>query len=191
MKARWLYLALFLLLLLDAALIRWWYGGWRERRVDPAIEAAARRYGMDPALIKAVVWKESRFDPRARGQAGEIGLMQIREPAAREWAQAENIRGFHMNLLVDPMINTRAGTWYLRKLMRRYTATDNPIAYALADYNAGRTHVLRWNGGAALTNSARFLEQMDFPGTRQYVLDVQARLEHYRALQPPSIRSAP
>ena len=190
MKARWLYLALFLLLLLDAALIRWWYGGWRER-VDPAIEAAARRYGMDPALIKAVVWKESRFDPRARGQAGEIGLMQIREPAAREWAQAENIRGFHMNLLVDPMINTRAGTWYLRKLMRRYTATDNPIAYALADYNAGRTHVLRWNGGAALTNSARFLEQMDFPGTRQYVLDVQARLEHYRALQPPSIRSAP
>ena len=45
-----------------------------------------------------------------------------------------------------------AGTWYLRKLLRRYPRADDPVVYALADYNAGRTHVLRWNKGPAATN---------------------------------------
>ena len=50
----------------------------------------------------------------------------------------------------DPGTNTLAGTWYLRKLMRRYAQTDNPLPYALADYNAGRGNVLKWNQGAAV-----------------------------------------
>jgi len=48
-----------------------------------AIRDAAHRYGVEPGTDKAVVWRESRFNPNARGRAQEIGLMQIQEVAAR------------------------------------------------------------------------------------------------------------
>ena len=108
---------------------------------DAVIVAASQRYRVAPALVKAVVWRESAFDGRARGRAGEIGLMQITEPAAMEWAQAAKLRDFRHAELYDPAKNTLAGSWYLRKLIGRYVNTDNPLAYALADYNAGRSNV--------------------------------------------------
>ena len=55
----------------------------REARFDPVVQAASKRYGIEAALIKAVVWQESGFDPEARGKAGEIGLMQIRDGVHR------------------------------------------------------------------------------------------------------------
>lgn len=126
-----------------------------------------------------MIWRESRFDPNARGTAGEIGLMQVREWPAEEWAEAEKLKDFEHKHLFEPTRNIHAGAWYLAKLMKRYTNCDNPVPYALADYNAGRTHVLRWAKGAASTNSTAFLAQMDFPGTRQYALAVMERREHY------------
>ena len=153
---------------------------YRENSHDKSILAASQRYGVDPTLIKAVIWRESRFNPKARGRAGEIGLMQIREPAAEEWARAEGIPYFSHDHLYDPGKNVLAGTWYLQKALRRYPRVDNPVAYALADYNAGRKHVLRWNQGIAVTNSAQFLKQMDYPGTRAYIAEVQKRQQHYR-----------
>lgn len=54
------------------------------------------------------------------------------------------------------------------------------MTYALADYNAGRAHVPRWNKGAAATNSQQFLAQMTFPGTRRYIETVTTRRERYR-----------
>ncbi len=111
--------------------------------------------------------------------------MQIRQPTAEDWAKEEHALLFHADQLFDPAKNTMVGAWYLKKLLGRYQLTDNPMAYALADYNAGRTHVLQWNKGAASTNSAIFLEQMDFPGTREYVRTVLKRYERYRKVFPP------
>jgi len=173
-------------------LITW---SWRRSRLehgqDARILAAARRYGVDPALIKAVVWRESGFHPRAVGKAGEIGLMQVMDPAAQEWAEAERCYPLAEESLFDPATNTLAGAWYLRKMLQRYRNTDNPVAYALADYNAGRGNVLKWSQGQAATNSSAFLARMTFPGTRDYVASVQARRELYRgdfpaATGPPS-----
>ena len=169
-------------------------GGWlyyryrREHSQDEVIRAAAARYGVDAALVKAVVWRESRFDPEVRGKAGEIGLMQIREPAAREWAEAERIAGFQHEHILDPGSNTLAGAWYLAKLLRRYPQADDPVPYALADYNAGRGNVLRWNQGAAATNSQQFLAQMTFPGTRRYIETVAERRARYRDEFPPTAK---
>jgi soluble lytic murein transglycosylase len=176
----WLWLVA-AVVLADAAVLGWFlYVRWRERSQDTVIRAAAARYGVDGALLNAVVWRESWFNPRARGRAGEIGLMQIREPAAREWAEAERIGGFHHEHILDPGSNTLAGAWYLAKLLRRYPHTDNPVPYALADYNAGRAHVLRWNTGTAATNSQQFLAQMTFPGTRGYIEEITRRRVKYR-----------
>lgn len=174
------WLPVVVLFLIVDALGGWLYYRWqREHSQDAVIRAAAARYRVDGALVKAVVWRESWFDPAVRGKAGEIGLMQIREPAAREWAEAERIVGFQHEHILDPGSNTLAGTWYLAKLLRRYPHTDDPVPYALADYNAGRGNVLRWNQGAAATNSQQFLAQMTFPGTRRYIETVVRRREQY------------
>lgn len=172
---------LFLTGIVGLCVVLGWF--WKVRpqhRYDEFIKVAARRYDLDPALIKAVIWQESKFKPWVRGAAGEIGLMQVREPAAREWADAEKLLQFNHEEITDPQKNILCGSFYLAKVMKRYRQTDNPIPYALADYNAGRTHVLRWTKGAAKTNSAVFLNQMDFPGTRQYAINVMKQQEVYR-----------
>jgi soluble lytic murein transglycosylase len=158
---------------------RWWQ--WHlERKQDAPIRAAAQRYQVEPALVRAVIWRESQFHPRARGRVGELGLMQLREEAAQSWADAEHIGHFQHEQCFDPLTNILAGTWYLKTLLKRYRQTDNPVPYALADYNAGRGNVLKWLGGAGLTNNAVFIDQIGFPSTKQYVQSVMTRYGKYR-----------
>ena len=178
MKIRWLPWTIVLILIL-VVVSYWFREGELERSQDAVIRSAAQRYGVEPALIKAVVWRESKFNAGARGRAGEIGLMQLREEAAQEWADSERLSGFEHEHCLNGRTNTLAGTWYLKKLLKRYQQTDDPVPYALADYNAGRGNVLKWLNGQAATNSADFLEQITFPGTREYVLSVMERREKY------------
>jgi soluble lytic murein transglycosylase len=70
-------------------------------------------------LVKAVVWRESRFDPRKCGSAGERGLMQVSEKAADEWARENKIDTFRAEQLFDPKTNLEAGTWYLCRAFER------------------------------------------------------------------------
>jgi soluble lytic murein transglycosylase len=175
----WLIPLLGVFFIVDAFVGLWWWRQRREHSQDQPILAAAKRYGLEPGIIKAIVWRESGFDPSIRGQAKEYGLMQVRAAAAGEWAGAERIPQFQCDTLLSPSTNTLAGAWYLRKLLRRYSQTDNPMAYALADYNAGRKNALRWMRGSAITNSASFLDQMDFPGTRRYIEAILKRRERY------------
>ena len=179
MKPRTLLIIL-ILLLIDGAILWWWRGSKLEHSHDGVIRAAAAQYDVNPALVKAVVWRESRFNHKARGTSGELGLMQIREAAASEWATAENFSDFHHSHLLNAKSNVLAGTWYLKKLMGRYLHTDDPVAYALADYNAGRSRVLEWNNGKAKTNSALFIEKIGYPTTKAYVHMVKLRQEKYR-----------
>ena len=159
-----------------------WFATGQSRKFDPQINAAARRYGVDPLLVKAVIWRETRFHPDRRGRAGEIGLMQIQEAAALDWAGAEHVQNFSHEHCFDPGTNVLAGTFYLGKLLKRYARADNPIPFALADYNAGRGHLLKWNGGAGATNSAVFIGQIGFPDTRAYVKSVMRRYAFYKFL---------
>lgn len=166
----------------------WWWQGRLERSQDVPIRAAARRYGVPPALVKAVVWRESRFHPHVRGQHQEIGLMQLQEYAAQEWADSEHLVAFDHENCLDPATNTLAGTYYLKKLLNRYRNTDNPLPYALADYNAGRGNVLKWITGAGATNSESFIAQIQFPRTREYVRAIMERYEYYRPRFKEEIR---
>jgi len=181
-KWKWWLLALIFLGGLVALIER--YRTYRENSQDVPILAAAQKYGVDPALIKAVVWRESWFNPHVKGRKGEIGLMQIRDAAADEWSKSEHVLLFTHQQLFDPAKNTLAGAWYLRKLLGRYQQTDDAVPYALADYNAGRAHVLQWAKGAAVTNSAAFVEQIGFRATRDYVRAVMKRRNHYRQAFP-------
>jgi len=180
--SRWILLAV--VVLVDVLLVVVWQHRL-ERRFDDLIQTAARRYGVDPSLVKAVVWQESRFDPDARGTVGELGLMQVTENAALEWVSAERVKGFHKDHLLNPRTNTLAGTYYLGKMIRRYAQTDDPLPFALADYNAGRGNVLRWMTGGARTNGQAFTQAIGFPSTQAYVGSVTTRFRKYRSETRP------
>ena len=189
MRKRWVLWPL-ALVLLGAGLQGWRH--WRlEASQDGPILAVARRYGVHPALVKAVVWRESRFDPLARGRKREVGLMQLMPETGQEWAAAEKPLLYDTQRLFDPEVNLRAGTWYLARLLRRYPRADNPLPYALADYNAGRANVLRWAKDRATTNSAEFMRQITYPGTRDYIKAVTNRFGRYaRSFPPPGRQGA-
>lgn len=178
-RRRW-YAIVVVVLIADviglAVYLRW----QRDHRYDHHIKTAAVKYDVDPALVKALVWRESRFKEDARGGAGEIGLMQIRDLAAQEWARAEKIPDFTHENIIHPGSNVLAGTWYLSKMLKRYTHTDDPVPFALADYNAGRTKVREWLKGAAETNSAAFLEVMSYPGTKDYIRTIMTDRNRFR-----------
>jgi len=178
-KGRWLRWLL-LLAVLDAAAFYWWWSDQAERRYNSIIRDAAEEFGVEYALIKAVIWQESRFKQNAMGKAGEIGLMQLMELAAFEWADNHGVHDFEHSHVYDPRTNILAGTYYLKTRLDRYTHVDNPLPYALADYNAGRARVVRWAKEAAHTNSAAFLRNIDYPSTRRYIDQVIRRRSHYQ-----------
>jgi soluble lytic murein transglycosylase len=164
---------------LSVAFLLWWQTR-RENRFDREIRAAATRYRLPGALVKAIIWRESDFNPSARGGKGEIGLMQLMDFTAQDWADANRVPHFTHEHVLNPTTNTLAGCHYLARLLKRYGQTDNPLAYTLADYNAGRGNVLKWMKGAATTNSSAFLAQCEFPTTRNYVVTILKRSERYR-----------
>ena len=176
-KYKWWLLGIIFLGAIALWLDRWHTS--RESSQDEVILAAAAKHRVSPALVKAVVWRESWFNPRAKGGSGEIGLMQIMKETGSDWAAAEHVRLYLPERLYDPAKNTECGAWYLSRLLTRYARTDNPLPYALAAYNAGPGNVAKWSTGAAATNSAGFLRQMTFPGTRKYVDAVTKRFGHY------------
>ena len=182
-RARLFFIIVGVLLL--AFFVERWRRAHLESSQDKNILAAARKHGVEPALIKAVIWRESRFNPRAHGGKGETGLMQIMEITGREWAEAQRVRFTSEYILFDAEENIDCGTWYLRKLLGRYQRTDDPLPYALADYNAGRGNVLKWMKGSATTNSMDFVEQIGFPSTRAYVRAVMQRRVKYLDEFPP------
>ena len=188
-RYKWWLLGIILL-----GVLAWWIDHWRtyhEHSHDTAILAAGAKHRVHPALIKAVVWRESWFNPRAKGRSGEIGLMQIMRQTGSDWAAAEHVRLYVSDRLYDPAKNTECGAWYLRRLLDRYQRTDNPLPYALAAYNAGPANVAKWSTGAAATNANAFVRQIRFPATKDYVLSVMKRFNYYAQVFPPRSRTAP
>ncbi len=155
----------------------------RYSRYDELIAHAGIRYGVSPSLIKAVIWRESRFQPEMLGAHAERGLMQVTEGAAQDWAKAEKIETFLATDLLDPKTNIEAGSWYLSKALKHWAAKDDPVPFALAEYNAGRTRVKRWEKNSGLGGefgADDLSSSMDFPATRAYVRSIIARYRDFQ-----------
>ena len=151
----------------------------RFNAYDAEIAAAAARNSVDPLLVKAVVWQESRFHPDKLGGHGERGLMQVTEPAAQDWVEANGIETFVPEDLLDPKTNLEVGTWYLAQALRHWSGQDDPLPFALGEYNAGRSRVKRWSGGVQMS-AKELAEAMDIASTRAYVAAVRDRYEYYQ-----------
>jgi soluble lytic murein transglycosylase len=140
-------------------------------RHDDVIRQQAAEKDLDPALIAAVIYEESKFRENQESSAGAIGLMQVQPRTALDIAKHSGATTFVVRDLRDPEINIRYGTFYLRELFDRYGGSE---VAALAAYHAGPGNVDRW-GGSELA-----LDQIGFPETRAYVQKVLDRRGQYR-----------
>lgn len=144
-------------------------------RYETIIRAHARTYDLSPTLLAAVVYTESRFDPDARSSAGAVGLMQLLPATAEGIAVRTGGDGFVQSDLLDPEINVRYGSWYLRNLLQRY---DGDIRVALAAYHAGQGNVDAWRERGV---------GIQFPETRHYVSKVLAAQRRYAEAYPDEL----
>jgi soluble lytic murein transglycosylase len=141
------------------------------------IRAQAARKHLDPALIAAVIYAESKFDARP-SSAGAQGLMQLMPQTAESLARRSGATTFTPSDLATPAVNIAYGSYYLRYLLDRY---HGDTVLALAAYNGGETNVDRWVSEARSRGRPLRISQIPFPETRAYVLRVlQAQLDYRR-----------
>jgi soluble lytic murein transglycosylase len=137
-------------------------------------EAAAKH--VDPALIAAVIYAESKFEPRP-SSAGAQGLMQILPATAYYLAHLSGGRSFTASDLATPRINVAYGTYYLRYLLDHYGGNE---LLAVAAYNGGLANVDRWAARASANGGRLSTQDIPFPETREYVQRVLAAQRDYR-----------
>jgi soluble lytic murein transglycosylase len=145
-------------------------------RHDDIIRQQAADKDLDPALIAAVIYEESRFRDQT-SHAGARGLMQLTPDTADFIARRSGGVRFTQADLATPQINIAYGAWFLRYLIDHYEGNET---LAIAAYNAGQTNVDGWvtrAGGPEAFDTARHIP---FPETRAYVSNVQERRGEYR-----------
>jgi soluble lytic murein transglycosylase len=124
------------------------------------VRGHAENYGLEPELLAAVIYTESKFDAGARSDSGAIGLMQLLPETARGIAQRTGGNAFRTEDLYDPEINVRYGAWYLRHLLQKY---DGDLRKALAAYNGGQGNVdrgIQYDETKAYVDRVRTLEDV-------------------------------
>ena len=145
----------------------WYERLWHPLRYKEIVLGHARNYHLDPALLAAVIYQESKFKAHARSDRGAIGLMQLLPETAKGIAVRTGGSKFRVSDLDDPEINVRYGAWYLRHLLDKYRSER----LALAAYNAGQANVDSWR--------ARHLP-IQFDETRAFVEHVESLKKTYR-----------
>jgi soluble lytic murein transglycosylase len=143
----------------------WWIRFWYPLKYDSIVRTHAHNYRLDPALLAAVIYQESKFRSDVRSSSGAIGLMQLLPDTAKGIAIHTGGSRFRVSDLYTPELNIRYGSWYLRHLLDKYGDERT----ALAAYNAGQENVDEWR---------RTGRGIAFAETRQYV----NRVEHLKTL---------
>ncbi len=160
-------------------------------RYDALIAQQAAIYHLDPDLVWSVIHEETYFSPWKKGEAGEVGLMQVTPTVGREWAAetgmrelAGQMRTDPATLLRDPERNVQIGCWYLEKISKDYRDTPGAEARMVAGYNAGPSRAAEWNkvepGRKSLT-AEQFVARIDISSTRAYVSNILARYRELKA----------
>jgi soluble lytic murein transglycosylase len=144
-------------------------------RHEDIIRQQAEEKDLDPTLIAAVIYEESGFRPRT-SPAGAKGLMQIIPETAWFIAHKSGGTAFVLGDLATPQVNISYGSWYLRYQIDLY---DGDETLGLAAYNAGEANVDRWVAAAGGIDEFDPAEDIPFPETRDYVLDVAEKRELY------------
>ena len=176
-------------LVIHSAKPAWYARLWYPLEYQQAINREAKAGGLDPALVAALVWRESDFDPSSRSHRGAVGLTQVLPSTAREIAAAPSPPVGRPADLADPEVNIAYGTWYLKSLIEQ---NGGSVPDGLAAYNAGAGNLAKWKQQAVASgHTFRVPEDIPFPETRAYVQDILDAWSIYRRtygdqLAPPA-----
>lgn len=144
---------------------------------DHLIRSAAARYGIDPALVKAVMHTESAFNPNARSPVGAMGLMQLMPGTARDMG---------VNNAYDPIQNIEGGVKYLAWLKAR----TNNLDHIIAAYNAGFGNVKKYGGIPPFRETQNYVKSVKSRYFTLYQKEM-AQLGTYLAQAPTTTSPAP
>lgn len=153
------------------------------------IERSAKRHGVSPFLLAALIREESKFDPRASSAAAARGLTQFVITTAERIARAQGMGPISPRELEKPEVAIELGAAYLRELGERY---QGRWAHAIAAYNAGEPQAHLWERYCYTPDSAEFFTKVAFRETRSYLGRVLTSFGQYRDLySQPRQRAAP
>jgi soluble lytic murein transglycosylase len=164
---------------------------WRILYPQPywsTIKTEAAKNGLDPYMVAALIRQESEFNPSAVSSANAWGLMQMLPSVGKQMAKAEGIKHFKTSDLLNPEINIRLGTRYLRETLQRF---GNQPELAFAAYNAGDERVVDWRAAGNFRDVDEFVESIPFTETRDYVQAIVRNEDIYRQLDSTPAHAGP
>jgi soluble lytic murein transglycosylase len=186
-----------ILLILTLLLAAYAFNRYWTHRFDSLIARQASIYRVDPDLVWSIIYEETYFSPWKIGKDGEIGLMQVTPTVGREWANETGMRELQTQmandpqaLLRDPERNIQIGCWYLEKIYEQFQDAPEAETRMVAAYNAGPSRAVEWsrsNPPGNTQSGAEFINRIDIPSTRAYVISIMQR---YRALKSAKSSSA-
>src|SRR5215211_4959618 len=181
-----------IILLAAYAFNRYW-----THRFDSLIARQAAIYRVDPDLVWSIIYEETYFSPWKTGRDGEIGLMQVMPAVGREWATETGMKELErqmasdpQSILSDPERNIQIGCWYLEKIYEQFQDKPEAETRMVAAYNAGPSRAVEWSRPDQPGNTqsgAEFINRIDIPSTRAYVISIMQR---YRQLKNSKTSSA-
>ena len=186
-----------ILLILTLLLSAYAFNSYWTHRFDSLITRQAAIYRVDPDLVWSIIYEETYFSPWKTGKDGEIGLMQVTPIVGREWATETGMREFQTQMandpqamLRDPERNIQIGCWYLEKIYEQFRDAPEAETRMVAAYNAGPSRAVEWSRSdspGSTQSGAQFINRIDIPSTRAYVISIMQR---YRALKTAKSSSA-
>ena len=148
-------------------------------RYERFILETSREFGMSPFLIAAVIRVESNFRPDVTSSKGARGLMQVLPDTGQHAAASLGLREYTPDMLFDPQMNIRLGTWYLSLLMAEF---EGDLSLALAAYNGGLSNVREWRKQGLVKAGGGGTAGIPFRETREFIVRVNEALENYKEL---------
>ena len=137
----------------------------------------AKKRGLDPRLVLAIMKQESAFKPNAKSPSAARGLLQLTIDAAQKYAKRAGLNQVTDDSLYQPAINIAIGCEYLSELSRMFAGLPEAIA---ASYNGGEDNVARWLGRSNQNDEGVFAAEVGFTESKNYVFKV---MSYYRAYQ--------
>lgn len=141
--------------------------------------------GVDPRLLLAIIRQESRFQPDARSNAAARGLMQFISTTSAPLAARLNVRGFSDDDLYDPSTSIRFGSRYVADLFALFPEQTQAV---VASYNGGDDNMKRWIGRARSNMPDRYVPEIRFTQTKDYVYRVMCNFRMYKMLYDENLR---
>jgi soluble lytic murein transglycosylase len=145
-----------------------------------AILTAAKKRGIDPRFILALIKQESVFKPLAKSPAGARGLLQLTMDAAQKYAPAAGLNSLRENQLYQPETSITVGAEYIEHLMKLFP--QKIFEAVAASYNGGEDNVARWLERAKHKDRGVFTAEIGFEETKGYVQKVMSNFRVYRQL---------